>query len=199
VLFLVVSALLLVDVVHRVLGGRHSSWLLGQTAVLDWLAQQRWDEAATLIAAGSFMACGAGLVLLALLPGNRDLLPMRSSDKLIVGYVSASSARQALLTSALHAGHVVSARVRLSRRRATVRIRSAASERSEYDVVLNQVKAAVQQRFEGFGLARPRLVKFTGKKLRERPIPAVHTPPIEVPEQTVSGQAPFSDEDRDTE
>lgn len=198
-LFLVVSVLLLIDVVHRVLGARHSSWLLSQAGVLDWLAEQRWDAAATLFAAASFIACGAGLTLLALLPGNRDLLPMRSSDKLIVGYVSASSARQALLTSALHAGQVVSARVRLSRRRATVVIRSAASERAEYDAMLSRIEAAVQRRFESFGLTQPRRVKFRVKKRRERPIPAVRTPPIEAPERGVAEPEPLGDKTRSLE
>ncbi|MGH8240906.1 MAG: DUF6286 domain-containing protein, partial [Steroidobacteraceae bacterium] len=137
--------LVLVDIV-RVLDHNHRSWLLDQAPFLDWLNRRRWEQHATLLIAGGLVLAGAWCVLAALLPGGRDLLPMRSPSRSAIGYLSATSAAAALRASALGVENVVGVRVRLGRRSAKVKIRIAAGDQSQFDEVNRRARAAVERR-----------------------------------------------------
>ncbi|MGH3426283.1 MAG: hypothetical protein ACRDQZ_01705, partial [Mycobacteriales bacterium] len=67
-----------VDVV-RTLGHKRHSWLLDDTPVLDWLAEHRWEQHISVVIGGVLALVGVWCVFAALLPGGRDLLPMRSA------------------------------------------------------------------------------------------------------------------------
>ncbi len=191
---LVLSSMVLVDVVVGS-SAQRSSWLLGQDSIRQWLERQTWDGLVTLIVCGVIAACGAIAVVAALVPGQRDLLPMWSPDRLTVGYLSAHSAAAALSTSALNVDHVLSAHVRLDRHRARVVFRTAAATRVEYDAVVTAVNATLQRRFASFGLVRPVRLRVKPRKFRPRtqeasplttPAPVAAPEPSDIDSERVS-------------
>jgi hypothetical protein len=188
---LVFSVAVLIDVAASSRPGR-KSWLLDQGAVWQWLESQPWDGLVTLIVWGVIAACGTLAIVAALLPGQRDLLPMWSPDRITVGYLSARSAVAVLKASAFDTEQVLSARVRLGRRRGRVSFRIATATRDEYDTVVSAVEAALQQRFKSFGLVRPVRLRVKPRKFRPHPpeVPAQLVPPEPATEPIVTNISP---------
>lgn len=184
---LILGTAVLVDVVVSSTT-RRGSWLLGYDAARQWLERQPWDGLITLIVCGAIAAGGVITLVAALLPGQRDLLPMWSSDRLTVGYLSAGSAASALIASALNIDRVRSARVRLGRRRARVSFRIVTATREEYETVVAEADDALRRRFASFGLVRPARLKIDAPKFRPPPYVAPSPAPPAVPAGPENGR-----------
>jgi hypothetical protein len=167
---LVAASLVGIDVA-RTLDHKHHSWLLNDIPVLDWLADHRWEQHITVAVGGVLALVGGWCVFAALLPGWRDLLPMRSAERITVGYLSRASVTDALRASALDVEHVVWVHAHLGRRCARVKVRIAAGDQEQHDAVRRRVHAALRRRFDSFGLAAPKELTFSTVKFRPEPPP----------------------------
>ncbi|MDA0636908.1 DUF6286 domain-containing protein [Nonomuraea sp. MCN248] len=91
---------------------------------------------------------GAGLILLAVLPGRCRLVPVETTDPLIVIGVTRSGLRRTLLAVARQAEGVERVRVRLRRRRIEVTVMTGPESSG---AMLRQVGTAVGDRLAGLG------------------------------------------------
>lgn len=172
------------DVV-RVWAGHEKSWLIHHEQ-LEWLTSAHWDALGVRLASASLIVVGLGLVAAALLPGNRNFLPLRSPSKTTPTFLEKADAVRALRAAARR-DHVLAATVRLSRRRARVKVRVVAADTDEEREILERVDAAVRERFDSFGLVRPTRLVLRAKSFR----PPAPKPP--------SGQAPLHTIGRETD
>jgi hypothetical protein len=120
-----------------------------------WLARQfderPLDDTWVLVAAGVAAALGLWLLLLALTPGLRGVLPMRRAHADVRAGLHRDAAAMVLRDRAMEVAGVRSAKVRVKRRRVDVR---AVSHFRELDDVRADVDAALTDGIRGLGLAR---------------------------------------------
>nr|SBO92965.1 hypothetical protein BN4615_P2479 [Nonomuraea gerenzanensis] len=105
-----------------------------------------WPETAT----AALVSAGAGtlMVLLALVPGRSGLVPVETSDPLIVIGITRSGLRRTLCAAARQVAGVDKARVRLRRRTIEVTVRTGTESSGQ---MLRQVGTAVGDRLAGVG------------------------------------------------
>ncbi|MDG9715060.1 DUF6286 domain-containing protein [Streptomyces sp. DH24] len=116
------------------------------------LAQRHLDDFWVLVGAGVAAALGLWLVVLAVTPGLRDLLPMRRPHADVRAGLHRDAAALVLRDRAMEVAGVQSARVRMRRSRADVR---AVSHFRALDDVRADLDDALAEAVRGLGMARP--------------------------------------------
>ncbi|WP_436850529.1 DUF6286 domain-containing protein [Streptomyces griseoloalbus] len=116
------------------------------------LAGRPLDDTWVLVGAGLATALGLWLLLLALTPGLRSLLPMRRTHPDVRAGLHRDAAAMALRDRVMEVAGVRTARVRVTRARADVR---AVSHFRELDDVRADLDAVLDDAVRGLGLARP--------------------------------------------
>ncbi|MFD7691134.1 DUF6286 domain-containing protein [Streptomyces sp. NPDC059781] len=148
-LALVVAGAFLYDVVAV---RAHRAALGWRRELARQLAERPLDDIWVLTGAGVATALGLWLLLLALTPGLRALLPMRPVDPDVRAALHRDAAATVLRDRALEVAGVRSVRVRVKRARADVR---AVSHFREPDDVRTDLTAVLEAAVAGLGLARP--------------------------------------------
>ncbi|MEU6951767.1 DUF6286 domain-containing protein [Streptomyces sp. NPDC045714] len=143
------AGLLLYDIAAVRAGHPAMRW---RRSLADGLAEQRLDDVAVLIGAGVAALIGLWLILLALTPGLRDLLPMRRDRAEVRAGLDRTAAALVLRDRSVEVSGVQSVRVRVGRRKAKVR---ALSHFRELDDVRTDLDAALEKTVRELGLARP--------------------------------------------
>ncbi|MBT2896734.1 DUF6286 domain-containing protein [Streptomyces sp. McG3] len=143
------AGLLLYDVAAVRAGHPAMRW---RRSLADGLAEQRLDDVAVLIGAGVAALIGLWLILLALTPGLRDLLPMRRDRAEVRAGLDRTAAALVLRDRSVEVSGVQSVRVRMGRRKAKVR---ALSHFRELDDVRTDLDAVLEKALRELGLARP--------------------------------------------
>ncbi|MFI9148826.1 DUF6286 domain-containing protein [Streptomyces sp. NPDC053367] len=118
----------------------------------DQLATRPLDDTWVLVGAGVAAALGLWLVVLAVTPGLRALLPMRRPDPDVRAALDRDAAAMVLRDRAMEVAGVQSARVRAGRRRADVR---AVAHFRAVDDVRQDLDAVLDEAVRALGLARP--------------------------------------------
>jgi hypothetical protein len=116
------------------------------------LATWRTDDPWVLTAAGAAVLLGLWLLLLALTPGLRSLLPMRRDEPAVRAGLTREAAALVLRDRAMEVPGVQSVRVRMRRTRVRVRARS---HFRELDEVRTDLDRAVGDALGELGLAHP--------------------------------------------
>jgi hypothetical protein len=146
------TGLLLYDVASVRAGRRAMSW---RRTVAEELATRPLDDVWVRAGAAVVAALGLWLVLLALTPGLRGVLPMRRADAQVRAGLDRKAAALVLRDRAVEVSGVRSARVKVARRR--VKVRAEAHFR-ELEDVRADLDAALRDGVLRLGLARrPRL------------------------------------------
>ncbi|MEU2600268.1 DUF6286 domain-containing protein [Streptomyces hirsutus] len=148
-LLLVVVAAFLYDIAAVRAGRPAMSW---RRELADQLAERPLDDAWVLLGAGVATALGLWLLLLALTPGLRSLLPMRRVHPDVRAGLDRDAAAMVLRDRAMEVAGVRSVRVRVTRRRADVRAVSHFRELDDVRADLREVLADVVGRM---ALSRP--------------------------------------------
>jgi hypothetical protein len=130
------------------------------------LAERPLDDIWVLTGAGVAAGLGLWLVVLAVTPGLRSLLPMRRIHSDTRAVLHRDAAATVLRDRAMEVAGVQSARVRMGRTKADVR---AVSHFRELDDVRADLDVALTEAIRGLGLARPpalsvHVARTTGKK-----------------------------------
>ncbi|MFI1012104.1 DUF6286 domain-containing protein [Streptomyces sp. NPDC020965] len=142
------AGLLLYDIVAVRADRPAMEW---RRATADRLARWRLDEPWALAAAAVLALIGLCLILIALTPGLRKLLPMRRDDASVRAGLSRDAAAQVLRDRAMEVAGVQSVRVRMGRSKVLVRARS---HFRELDDVREDLDAALGGGITELGLAR---------------------------------------------
>ncbi|WP_432100874.1 DUF6286 domain-containing protein [Streptomyces sp. WAC 04229] len=121
------------------------------------LAERPLDDTWVLVGAGVAAALGLWLLLLALTPGLRRVLPMRRTHPDVRAGLHRDAAATVLRDRAMEVAGVQSARVRMRRRKARVR---ALSHFRELDDVRADLDGVLDEAVRGLGLARPPAVSL---------------------------------------
>ncbi|MET9735245.1 DUF6286 domain-containing protein [Streptomyces sp. NPDC006458] len=148
-LLLVVAGFFLYDIAAVRAGRSAMQWrdeLAGQ------LAERPLDDTWVLVGAGVTAALGLWLLVLAVTPGLRELLPMRRSGADVRAALDRAAAAMVLRDRAMQVSGVQSVRVRAGRRRAEVR---AVSHFRPLDEVRQDLDAVLDEAVRALGLARP--------------------------------------------
>ncbi|MFD0024646.1 DUF6286 domain-containing protein [Streptomyces sp. NPDC058382] len=116
------------------------------------LARRPLDDVWVLTGASIAAAIGLWLLILALTPGLRDLLPMRRDRPEVRAALDRTAAAMVLRDRAVEVSGVQSVRVRMSRRKAKVR---AVSHFRELDDVRADLDSVLSTGIGELGLARP--------------------------------------------
>ncbi|MEW1827300.1 DUF6286 domain-containing protein [Streptomyces sp. NPDC088196] len=116
------------------------------------LAERPLDDTWVLVGAGIAAALGLWLIVLALTPGLRQVLPMRRTHADVRAGLHRAAAAMVLRDRAMEVSGVQSVRVRTSRTKADVR---AVSHFRELDDVRADLDAVLGDAITGLGLARP--------------------------------------------
>ncbi|MFJ4477105.1 DUF6286 domain-containing protein [Streptomyces xanthochromogenes] len=148
-LILAASGLFLYDVAAV---RAHRSAMRWRSGLADWVAEHAVDDVAVLAGAGAVALLGLWLIVLALTPGLRGILPMRRRSTAVRAGLDRAAAALVLRDRAMEVSGIQSARVRLSRRRVVVR---ALSHFRELDDVRADLDAALGAGIRELGLARP--------------------------------------------
>ncbi|MFF0263432.1 DUF6286 domain-containing protein [Streptomyces microflavus] len=143
------AGLLLYDIAAVRAGHPAMQW---RRSLADGLAERHLDDVAVLVGAGIAAAIGLWLLLLALTPGLRDLLPMRRDRAGVRAGLDRTAAALVLRDRAVEVPGVQSVRVRMGRKKAKVR---ALSHFRELDDVRNDVDAVLTTAVRELGLAKP--------------------------------------------
>ncbi|MFF7255846.1 DUF6286 domain-containing protein [Streptomyces microflavus] len=143
------AGLLLYDIAAVRAGHPAMQW---RRSLADGLAERHLDDVAVLVGAGVAAAVGLWLLLLALTPGLRDLLPMRRDRAGVRAGLDRTAAALVLRDRAVEVPGVQSVRVRMGRKKAKVR---ALSHFRELDDVRNDVDAVLTTAVRELGLAKP--------------------------------------------
>lgn len=143
------SALLLYDVVAVRAGHPAMRW---RRALARQLAERQLDDMGVLVGAGVAAALGLWLIVLAVTPGLRYLLPMWRPRPDVRAALRRDAAALLLRDRALDVSGVRAARVRMRRRKADVR---AVAHFRELDDVRADLEASLTDTIRGLGLARP--------------------------------------------
>ncbi|GAA4909990.1 hypothetical protein HD597_008318 [Nonomuraea thailandensis] len=114
--------------------------------VVELAGRTTWPDTAT----AALVAAGAGtlMLLLAIVPGRAGLVPVETSDPLIVIGITRSGLRRTLCAAAQQVAGVDRARVRLRRRTIEVTVTTGAESTGQ---MLRQVGTAVGDRLAGVG------------------------------------------------
>ncbi|WP_327314155.1 DUF6286 domain-containing protein [Streptomyces sp. NBC_01235] len=162
VLLLVVAGAFLYDVTAVRAGRPAMAW---RRELARQLAERPLDDTWVLVGAGVAAALGLWLIVLALTPGLRDVLPMRRTHPDVRAGLQRGAAALVLRDRAMEVAGVQSARVRTGRRRADVRV---VSHFRDLDDVHADLEAVLTDAIHGLGLTRsPALsvhVRQPGKK-----------------------------------
>ncbi|MEW2634430.1 DUF6286 domain-containing protein [Streptomyces sp. NPDC048389] len=130
-------------------------------AAADHLAEWRLNEIAVLAAAGAVMLIGLWLVVLAVTPGLRSLLPMRRDRAHLRAGLHRDAAALVLRDRAMEVPGVQTVRVRMGRSRASVRARA---HFRDLDAVRADLDAALGAGLKELGLAHaPALAVHVGR------------------------------------
>jgi hypothetical protein len=148
-LLLGAAGLLLYDIAAVRAGHPAMRW---RRSLADGLAERHLDDVVVLIGAGVAALIGLWLILLALTPGLRDLLPMRRDRADVRAGLDRTAAALVLRDRAVEVAGVQSVRVRMGRRRAKV---SALSHFRELDDVRADLDAVLEKAVHELGLAKP--------------------------------------------
>ncbi|GAB3170398.1 DUF6286 domain-containing protein [Streptomyces incanus] len=148
-LLLVVAAAFLYDIAAVRAGRPAMSW---RRELAHQLAQRPLDDIWVLVGAGVAAVLGLWLLLLALTPGLRSLLPMRRTHPDVRAGLDRDAAAMVLRDRAMEIAGVRSVRVRVSRRRANVR---AVSHFRELDDVRADLRAVLADVVRRMALSRP--------------------------------------------
>ncbi|MFC9854620.1 DUF6286 domain-containing protein [Streptomyces prasinus] len=148
-LLLVVAALFLYDIAAVRADRPAMSW---RRELTDQLARRPLDDLWVLVGAGVATVLGLWLLLLALTPGLRSLLPMRRTHPDVRAGLDRDAAAVVLRDRAMEVAGVRSVRVRVTRRRADVR---AVSHFRELDEVRADLGAVLDNTIGRMALARP--------------------------------------------
>ena len=116
------------------------------------LAERPLDDIWVLVGAGVAAALGLWLIVLAVTPGLRGVLPMRRPQADVRAGLHRDAAALVLRDRAMEVAGVQSVRVRMRRRRAGV---FALSHFRELDDVQADLDASLGEAVRGMGLARP--------------------------------------------
>ncbi|GGU86372.1 DUF6286 domain-containing protein [Streptomyces bacillaris] len=143
------AGLLLYDIAAVRAGHPAMQW---RRSLADGLAERQLDDVAVLVGAGVAAAIGLWLLLLALTPGLRDLLPMRRDRTEVRAGLDRTAAALVLRDRAVEVPGVQSVRVRMGRRRAKVR---ALSHFRGIDDVRTDLEAVLARAVGELGLAKP--------------------------------------------
>ncbi|MET7455554.1 DUF6286 domain-containing protein [Streptomyces sp. NPDC005574] len=149
VLILFVAGVFLYDIAAVRAGRPGMRWrreLAGQ------LAERPLDDTWVLVGAGVTAALGLWLIVLALTPGLRAVLPMRRPHADVRAGLHRKAAAVVLRDRAMEVSGVQSVRVRTRRKKADVR---AVAHFRELDDVRADLEAVVADAVRGLGLARP--------------------------------------------
>ncbi|MET8945506.1 DUF6286 domain-containing protein [Streptomyces sp. NPDC004542] len=125
------------------------SW---RPALARQLAERQLDDTWVLTGAGVALALGLWLLVLAVTPGLRDLLPMRRPHPDVRAGLERAAAALVLRDRAMEISGVRSVRVRMGRRKADVR---AVSHFRDLDDVRADLDTALTAAVQGLGLTRP--------------------------------------------
>ncbi|MFJ8307441.1 MULTISPECIES: DUF6286 domain-containing protein [unclassified Streptomyces] len=117
-----------------------------------WLAGHPVDDVAVLAGAAAVALIGVWLIVLAVTPGLRGVLPMRRESASVRAGLDRTAAALVLRDRAMEVAGVQSARVRMGRARVVVR---ALSHFRELDDVRADLDAALGAGIRELGLARP--------------------------------------------
>ncbi|WP_445400130.1 DUF6286 domain-containing protein [Streptomyces sp. LE64] len=143
------AGLLLYDVVAVRAGHPAMDW---RRRLADGLATRPLDDPAVLVGAGVAAALGLLLLVLALTPGRRGLLPMRTPDPDLRVALDRKAAAMTLRDRAVEVSGVQSVRVRVRRRRVDAR---AVSHFRDLDEVRGDLDSVLTEGIDHLGLARP--------------------------------------------
>ncbi|MBD9734801.1 hypothetical protein IGX29_23930 [Streptomyces sp. H28] len=146
---LVVAGAFLYDVAAVRAGRPAMAW---RRELARQLAERPLDDIWVLVGAGVAAALGLWLLLLALTPGLRALLPMRRTHPDVRAVLHRDAAAMVLRDRAMEVAGVQSVRVRTTRRRADVRV---VSHFRELDDVRGDLDLVLAEAVRGLGLARP--------------------------------------------
>ncbi|QIJ61926.1 DUF6286 domain-containing protein [Streptomyces sp. JB150] len=149
VLLLALVGLFLYDIAAVRAGRPGMRW---RRALAGQLAERPLDDVWVLTGAAVAAALGLWLLLLALTPGLRSLLPMRRTHPDVRAVLDRPAAAAMLRDRAMDVSGVQSARVRVRRRKADVR---AVSHFRELDDVRADLDAVLGEAVTSLGLARP--------------------------------------------
>ncbi|WP_329215993.1 DUF6286 domain-containing protein [Streptomyces sp. NBC_01485] len=116
------------------------------------LAERPLDDIWVLVGAGVAAALGLWLIVLAVTPGLRDVLPMRRTHPDVRAGLHRGAAALVLRDRAMEVAGVQSARVRAGRRKADV---LAVSHFRDLDDVHDDLEAVLTDAVRGLGLTRP--------------------------------------------
>ncbi|GHE76983.1 hypothetical protein GCM10018785_51500 [Streptomyces longispororuber] len=116
------------------------------------LAERPLDDTAVLAGAAAAVAVGLWLLVLALTPGLRSVLPMRRDHADVRAGLDRAAAAAVLRDRAMDVAGVRSVRVRVTRRRADVR---AESHFRELDDVRGDLDRTLADGIRGLGLGAP--------------------------------------------
>ncbi|MET9134468.1 DUF6286 domain-containing protein [Streptomyces antibioticus] len=116
------------------------------------LAERPLDDTWVLVGAGVAAALGLWLILLAVTPGLRSVLPMRRTHPDVRAGLHRDAAALALRDRAMEVSGVQSVRVKAGRRRADVR---AVSHFRDLDDVRGDLDGILTEAIRGLGLTRP--------------------------------------------
>jgi hypothetical protein len=130
----------------------HRDAMHWRRALARQLAERPLDDTWVLTGAGLATALGLWLLLLALTPGLRSLLPMRRTRPDVRAGLHRDAAAMVLRDRAMEVAGVRTVRVRVTRARADVR---AVSHFREPDDVRADLDAVLDDAVRGLGLARP--------------------------------------------
>ncbi|MCC8454428.1 DUF6286 domain-containing protein [Streptomyces rochei] len=148
-LLLVVAGAFLYDVVAVRTGRSALGW---RRELARQLAERPLDDTWVRVGAGVAAALGLWLLLLALTPGLRKVLPMRRTRPDVRAGLHRDAAASVLRDRAVEVAGVQSARVRMRRRKARVR---ALAHFRELDDVRTDLHGVLDDAVRGLGLARP--------------------------------------------
>ncbi|MEV6553375.1 DUF6286 domain-containing protein [Streptomyces sp. NPDC051597] len=160
---LAASGLLLYDVAAVRADRPAMRWRRG---LAHWLARHTVDDVVVLVGASVAVALGLWLVVLAVTPGLRDVLPMRRPSASVRAGLDRSAAALVLRDRAMEVPGVQSVRVRTGRAKVAVR---AVSHFRELDDVRADLDAALGAAIKELGLAgQPGLSVRVGRAARKR-------------------------------
>ncbi|MFE9538856.1 DUF6286 domain-containing protein [Streptomyces sp. NPDC006691] len=161
-LILAASGILLYDIAAV---RAHRSAMRWRSGLADWLARHPVDDVAVLAGAAVVALLGLWLIVLALTPGLRGILPMRRRSSAVRAGLDRAAAALVLRDRAMEVSGIQSARVRLGRRRVVVK---ALSHFRELDDVRADLDAALGAGIRELGLAgSPGLAVHVSRSVRK--------------------------------
>ncbi|MFF8267643.1 DUF6286 domain-containing protein [Streptomyces sp. NPDC016562] len=143
------AGFLLVDVVRVRAGASAAAW---RTRLADELATRPLDDVWVRVGAALLAAVGLWLIILALTPGLRRQLPLRTPDDRVQAVLDRDAAALMLRDAALRVPGVSAARVQVGRHR--IAARAEVRFRAQADVKADLLTALREQR-DRLALARP--------------------------------------------